>query len=1251
MAQLKNSVVQGSLRVTDTTITTDLMVTATKTARYAFIAPTSNGAPTWRALTKADISDFPTSMTPASHTHGNITNDGKIGSAGKKYFVIVGTDNKITTLSTTEIGSGTTKFLREDGTWVTPSYIANAAYGNISTSGTISQTSNWALANGDGLVIFDSSNSNKLERSNITFDGSTATQCLTKKGTWETFGVSNLTIGTGASNAAAGNHTHGNLTNDGKITSTATISNGDKLVIVDSDSTAGSKITGSSIAFDGSTATQALTKKGTWETFNNYTHPTSAGNIHLPSGGATGNFLKYGGSSGTGAWSNILTNDVKPIQTKTYTNVIATANDQNGAGFFYAKVRGTTYDTVWHVKVRVIASVPSNVNFYATSIYDLWGTANTYLSYKCQNAIKNTSYRPLYYNTLFRVNSTGYTNNMGSWIGFSLFYANSPTDTNLKRTVVVDLLEYDNCTVEMQDSLITPTNIPNRTTSGYYYSANTSYDNFDFCNNGLRETGDDNSTSISHWYMQYGGDVAANLLCRYQFIFENIDHKFVSIYGTDNAYGTTNKTLLTVDFDPNGRIYYHNTSGTTAADANIDPGRLYSSVLADLRYSFNVTSTASSTTFTGVRYTSLYLRTRMTASTGMVHVDGNQPLVTTLPTSNDGCYYIYLGQVHDWYRVMLLSEHPVYYHNGTEIVRYYGKLIGGTAVAANSVPLSGVSSADDLKAIEALTGTSGILKKTAANTWTLDTSSYVTSSGVTSITLKAGAGITLDTDNTAITSTGTRTISVSGINTSTGSESSCLTAKGTWKPFNNYSLPVATYNTLGGVKPAYSSTNAATLTTAAATNTTTPTIETKSTTSNRYYGVEADKNGILFVNVPWTNTNSSYLTGITSTSSGSGNAVTGVSASGSTITYTLGSVAPATGSTSITTLGTITTGTWNGTEISGSYLGTMVGATSSTAGAKGAVPAPAAGDQGKVLNGAGNWVDKSPLFQYTTTATKIYLLGTTMIPRSGTQTTSTLYTPGDESAERMYMDSTTNTLVAPNATFSGSVTAASFSGSGAGLTNIPASAVASMTGATSSTAGAAGIIPAPAAGDQVAFLQGDATWYKLNVRNGTGTGSIVLGGVGEQGSNSLPTATADNAYAQGVWTTASGKHSHAEGYGTTASGNASHSEGSSTIASGWTSHAQGSGTIANHAYQHVFGEYNIGDTSTAAATERGNFIEIVGNGTASNSRSNARVLDWYGNEYVAGILEGTNHTWHVNGTSKATSYYNTSDDSIMFIFV
>lgn len=70
-----------------------------------------------------------------------------------------------------------------------------------------------------------------------------------------------------------------------------------------------------------------------------------------------------------------------------------------------------------------------------------------------------------------------------------------------------------------------------------------------------------------------------------------------------------------------------------------------------------------------------------------------------------------------------------------------------------SYSLTEITGTADLQAIEALSGTSGLLRKTAANTWELDTNSYVTSSGVTSIT--AGTGLSGGT----ITGTGTIAIS------------------------------------------------------------------------------------------------------------------------------------------------------------------------------------------------------------------------------------------------------------------------------------------------------------------------------------------------------------------------------------------------------------------------------------------------------------------------------------------------------------
>ena len=112
--------------------------------------------------------------------------------------------------------------------------------------------------------------------------------------------------------------------------------------------------------------------------------------------------------------------------------------------------------------------------------------------------------------------------------------------------------------------------------------------------------------------------------------------------------------------------------------------------------------------------------------------------------------------------------------------------------------------------------------------------------------------------------------------------------------------------------------------------------------------------------------------------------------------------------------------------------------------------------------------------------------------------------------------------------------------------------------------------------------------------------------------------------------TAVGDYSVTEGYNGTASGNYSHAEGALATASGQYSHAQGYNTIANHKSQMALGEFNLADDSAAAPSARGKYIEIVGNGTANNSRSNARTLDWDGNETLAGDLK-------FNGSTSLTS--------------
>ena len=139
-----------------------------------------------------------------------------------------------------------------------------------------------------------------------------------------------------------------------------------------------------------------------------------------------------------------------------------------------------------------------------------------------------------------------------------------------------------------------------------------------------------------------------------------------------------------------------------------------------------------------------------------------------------------------------------------------------------------------------------------------------------------------------------------------------------------------------------------------------------------------------------------------------------------------------------------------------------------------------------------------------------------------------------------------------------------------------------------------------------------------------GTGSLAFGVDVEASANSAVAigteakASGATAVSIGYQTQATGYASYAEGYQTQSTNYFSHAEGSNTVASGGCSHASGYGTVANHNTQFVFGQYNIADTSTATGVENGNYIEIVGNGANNSNRSNARALDWSGNEYLAG---------------------------------
>lgn len=140
-----------------------------------------------------------------------------------------------------------------------------------------------------------------------------------------------------------------------------------------------------------------------------------------------------------------------------------------------------------------------------------------------------------------------------------------------------------------------------------------------------------------------------------------------------------------------------------------------------------------------------------------------------------------------------------------------------------------------------------------------------------------------------------------------------------------------------------------------------------------------------------------------------------------------------------------------------------------------------------------------------------------------------------------------------------------------------------------------------------------------NKATAEGSGNTASGTQSHAEGNNT-TASSNQAHAEGIYSRAEGGHSHAEGKLTQAGSMGSHAEGEGTKALGNYSHAQGGHTTASRLYHFVFGEYNILDTQNISSDRRGQYIEIVGNGTADNARSNARTLDWSGNEWLAGTL-------------------------------
>ena len=144
----------------------------------------------------------------------------------------------------------------------------------------------------------------------------------------------------------------------------------------------------------------------------------------------------------------------------------------------------------------------------------------------------------------------------------------------------------------------------------------------------------------------------------------------------------------------------------------------------------------------------------------------------------------------------------------------------------------------------------------------------------------------------------------------------------------------------------------------------------------------------------------------------------------------------------------------------------------------------------------------------------------------------------------------------------------------------------------------------------------------------------LASGNGSHAEGLTTEARGEACHSEGAGCKAVAPHSHAEGCETYAGGAGSHAEGTNTQSMGYYSHTDGYCTKALFKCQHVFGEWNkLDDAPYVQSTDRGTYVEIVGNGRSSESRANARTLSWSGTEWVAGNYEAVGSLTLGKGTS------------------
>ena len=208
-----------------------------------------------------------------------------------------------------------------------------------------------------------------------------------------------------------------------------------------------------------------------------------------------------------------------------------------------------------------------------------------------------------------------------------------------------------------------------------------------------------NNVEYTGWYLLRSidnNDMANNVklierlsadsnIYRYQLVFHTDADTVTPLNNVNNATGTSKEMLTNVDFNPFDEIIYWYSSGTwnSGAIAISNSAFYHQHASIDLRYSINCGATLTADEL-------VYLKV-IPQSNGMVRLAPDPCWAQSLPTTNDGYWYILLGRIREnsTYLLSLYPDHPVYYHDGTRIMQAQPPNMALTGAPTAPTPASG----------------------------------------------------------------------------------------------------------------------------------------------------------------------------------------------------------------------------------------------------------------------------------------------------------------------------------------------------------------------------------------------------------------------------------------------------------------------------------------------------------------------------------------------------------------------------------